>query len=77
LSGTVPERGAAALAAGCDAVLHCNGDLDEMQALADRIGPLSDAAQARADAALAARPGRDTVPTADLVAAYKNMESRL
>jgi beta-N-acetylhexosaminidase len=77
LSGTVPERGAAALAAGCDAVLHCNGDLDEMQALADRIGPLSDAAQVRADAALAARPGRDLVPTADLVAAYKNMESRL
>ncbi|MDU8912671.1 glycoside hydrolase family 3 N-terminal domain-containing protein [Aestuariicoccus sp. MJ-SS9] len=56
LSGTVPERGAAALAAGCDAVLHCNGDLEEMRALMDRVGQLDDAGQKRADAALARRP---------------------
>src|SRR3954452_22038339 len=30
LSGTLGERSRAALAAGCDMVLHCNGKLDEM-----------------------------------------------
>ena len=30
LSGTIAERSRAALAAGCDIVLHCNGDLAEM-----------------------------------------------
>ena len=32
LSGSIAERTRAALAAGCDLVLHCNGRLDEMQA---------------------------------------------
>ena len=30
LSGPLAERSRAALAAGCDVVLHCNGDLAEM-----------------------------------------------
>ena len=34
LSGTVADRGAAALAAGCDVILHCNGDLAQMQSIA-------------------------------------------
>ena len=34
LSGTLGERMRAALAAGCDIVLHCNGDMAEMQAVA-------------------------------------------
>ena len=34
LSGTVAERSRAALTAGCDVVLHCNGDLTEMVAVA-------------------------------------------
>lgn len=55
LSGTVPERARAALDAGCDVVLHCNGDLAEMQALAEVAGAMSPAAQTRAEAALAAR----------------------
>ncbi|MFD1343930.1 glycoside hydrolase family 3 N-terminal domain-containing protein [Litorisediminicola beolgyonensis] len=55
LSGTVAERGAASIAAGCDLVLHCNGEMDEMVALMDRVGTLSDAAVARADRALAER----------------------
>lgn len=55
LSGTIGERSRAALAAGCDLVLHCNGRLDEMQAVADAAPLLAGEAQRRTDAALAAR----------------------
>jgi beta-N-acetylhexosaminidase len=68
LSGDVAARGAAALAAGCDAVLHCNGDLAEMRALMDRVGPMSDAAQTRAEAALACRQDPGAVDIAGLEA---------
>ena len=44
---------AASLAAGCDAVLHCNGERAEMEAVAGAAGPLNDAARARLDAAMA------------------------
>jgi beta-N-acetylhexosaminidase len=54
LQGDVHTRSKAAMEAGCDLVLHCNGDLAEMQAVA-RIGALTDAAAKRADIALAAR----------------------
>lgn len=52
LSGSVAERGAAAIAAGCDVVLHCNGDISEMLALMRRVGEMSEPAQTRAQAAL-------------------------
>ncbi|TBN42658.1 beta-N-acetylhexosaminidase [Paracoccus subflavus] len=55
LSGTQAERAAAAIAAGCDLVLHCNGTLAEMEAVMDAAGFLSAPAQRRADAALAQR----------------------
>lgn len=74
LSGTVPERGAAALAAGCDLVLHCNGALSERVAMAERIGTLSDAAQRRAEAALAARPAPEDVDIAALRAKLAELE---
>jgi len=55
LSGTSAARAAAAIAAGCDVVLHCNGDLDEMPAVADACGEMTLVAQARALHALAER----------------------
>jgi beta-N-acetylhexosaminidase len=55
LSGTIAERSAASLAAGCDVVLHCNGKLDEMMAVAGAVPELKGDAARRADAALAAR----------------------
>jgi beta-N-acetylhexosaminidase len=55
LSGTLAERGRAALAAGCDLVLHCNGDLREMQEVAGVAPELSGEAAARSRAALAQR----------------------
>lgn len=53
LSGTVAERSAMSLAAGCDVVLHCNGTFADRQAVAEASGEMSDAAQARAEAVLA------------------------
>jgi beta-N-acetylhexosaminidase len=55
LSGTIAERSRAALAAGCDVVLHCNGNLEEMVAVATVAPELSGEAARRAEAALAAR----------------------
>jgi beta-N-acetylhexosaminidase len=53
LSGSLTERAQAALKAGCDIVLHCNGDLAEMAAVAEGVGRLKGKAADRADAALA------------------------
>jgi beta-N-acetylhexosaminidase len=53
LSGAMGERAAGALDAGCDVVLHCNGDPGEMSEVAAATGPLAGAAAARAGAALA------------------------
>src|SRR5579885_3418885 len=55
LSGTIAERCRAAIAAGCDVVLHCNGDLAEMSAVADSVPELTGAAGKRAESALALR----------------------
>lgn len=55
LSGTVAERSAAAIGAGCDIVLHCNGDAAEMASVADAAGEMTAAAQTRANRALAQR----------------------
>jgi beta-N-acetylhexosaminidase len=53
LSGSLRERARAALAAGCDVALHCNGKLDEMQAVAEAAPVLSGRAAQRAEDALA------------------------
>jgi len=55
LSGTIAERSRAAFAAGCDVVLHCNGELGEMTAVASEAPALTGAAAGRADAALTVR----------------------
>ena len=55
LSGTIAERSRAAFAAGCDVVLHCNGDLNEMSAVASQSPELKGEAAQRAAAALAQR----------------------
>ena len=53
LGGAIGERARLALAAGCDLVLHCNGDMDEMKAIAAETGALSDSAMARIEKAKA------------------------
>ncbi|MEO3385582.1 beta-N-acetylhexosaminidase [Mesorhizobium sp. CAU 1741] len=52
LSGDFSDRTHAILAAGCDVVLHCNGVMDEMRAVAERAPALTGRALARAHAAL-------------------------
>lgn len=61
LSGTPATRAAAAIAAGCDVVLHCNGTLAEMEAVVTVAGPLSPPAQSRAARALTFRRPPDPV----------------
>jgi beta-N-acetylhexosaminidase len=63
LSGSIAERSRAALAAGCDVVLHCNGNLEEMVAVAGETPELADEAARRADAALAARKAPEEFDT--------------
>ncbi len=55
LSGALGARAAAALAAGCDVVLHCSGALDAMREIAAAARPLDEAALERL-AAAEARP---------------------
>jgi len=52
LAGTLAERARASLAAGCDIVLHCNGKMDEMLAIASEVPTLSGKSLARSNAAL-------------------------
>jgi beta-N-acetylhexosaminidase len=55
LSGSPPQRSAAARAAGCDIALLGNGTPAELIATAEAAGPLEGPARARAESALAAR----------------------
>lgn len=55
LGGKIETRAWDALQAGCDLVLHCNGILDDMVAIAGAIGPMSETAWRRVAAAEARR----------------------
>ncbi|WP_407051362.1 beta-N-acetylhexosaminidase [Methyloraptor flagellatus] len=52
LSGTPADRARRSLDAGIDIVLHCNGKLDQMRAVAEVVGPLDGIAADRAARAL-------------------------
>jgi beta-N-acetylhexosaminidase len=64
LSGSLRERTRAALAAGCDVALHCNGKLDEMCEVAAETPLLAGEAACRAEAALAARHATEEIDIA-------------
>ncbi len=66
LPGGMGDRVRAARTAGCDVVLHCNGDADEMASVAGHAGPLDAAGRRRLDAALGrlGAPGDLDVPAA-------------
>lgn len=52
LSGSIPERCEAAIAAGCDVVLNCWAKMDDMIGIARRLPPLTPEALNRLDRAL-------------------------
>ena len=52
LSGDFASRAGAILSAGCDIILHCNGDMAEMQTLAKAIGRLEGKSLKRAERAV-------------------------
>ena len=68
LAGTLADRTALAIAAGCDLALHCKGDLAEMQSVALAAGDMTPETRRRAETALQARQISDPVDIADLSA---------
>lgn len=58
LAGDLTERARRSHSAGCDVVLHCNGDMTEMKAVAAGTRELGGVAARRAEAALARIPRR-------------------
>ena len=74
LSGSIAERARASLAAGCDLVLHCNGKMDEMRAVAAEAPELGGDSKRRADAALAVRKSPSGI---DLAAARREFAAMM
>jgi beta-N-acetylhexosaminidase len=65
LAGSVQARAAAAIGAGCDIALHCNGKLVEMEAIAEALPALAPGVVARL--AAARRPAAGEADTAELL----------
>ncbi len=74
LSGSLAERSKAAIAAGCDVVLHCNDTFEDRVAVAEAAGQMSAAAQRRAETAIAARKHPDEI---DIPAIEAELEALL
>ncbi|MEM9580689.1 MAG: glycoside hydrolase family 3 N-terminal domain-containing protein [Pseudomonadota bacterium] len=76
LTGTLAELSRLSIDAGCDVVLHCNGEMGEMEDVAAAAGRMSDAAQMRADTAIAARVTPDPVDKSELLAQLEALTAR-
>jgi beta-N-acetylhexosaminidase len=72
LTGTLAQRTAAALAAGCDVALHCSGVLAESEEIAGAAGEMSAAARARLDRATARVAGKASAKRYEELAAKRD-----
>ena len=77
LSGDFRGRAEAAIRAGCDLVLHCNGDLAEASEVAAGAPELEGEALRRTDGALAARQKPDQVDRPALEARFDALLARI
>ncbi len=59
LTGSLPERGAKSLRAGCDVVLNCHGEVPDMAAVAEALPAMPEDACLRLDSALSAVGGSE------------------
>lgn len=73
LGGAIGERSRKIWDAGCDLVLHCNGEMDEMQAVAEVAPHLAGRSLERCTKALAGL--RPIVPGFDRAAAWDEFQS--
>lgn len=73
LTGPIGSDCKAALAAGCDLILHCNGKRDEMEAVAKAAGTIAGMAAVRAEAALGWRRDPDTIDIQALDAEFQSL----
>lgn len=71
LSGSLQDRAAAAIAAGCDLVLHCNGQPGEMAQVVAAAGRMTAPAMTRAASALARQHPAEPVDIAALAAEFE------
>jgi beta-N-acetylhexosaminidase len=73
LTGSMADRVTGALAAGCDVVLHCNGNMTEMREIAAHAPPLAACAAARAARAEAERGTPEEIDIAAAEARYSEL----
>jgi beta-N-acetylhexosaminidase len=75
LSGGFAERARRAVAAGCDLVLHCNGNREEMAEVAEGVPSLAGPTLARSDVALALRSGPELDDSSSMAAEYATLRA--
>ncbi|WP_353532638.1 beta-N-acetylhexosaminidase [Cognatishimia sp. WU-CL00825] len=75
LDGDMTQRSAKSIAAGCDVILHCNGDMSEMQDVVAASGLMTAQAQTRALRVLDARRPAVAVDIAGLKAELEALAS--
>jgi len=70
LAGNVASRSVRAINAGCDLILHCNGEAEEMRQIVDVCGHLSASQLVLGQSALARRAGADQADIEALMAEF-------